>query len=84
MGAKQLDEAISFAKQLGYHPSRATIFGGWQYDYLYCCSDNMETKVCLYMADNIGLPKLEAMLSNMSSEDFSDCLTYTHLKVTLY
>jgi hypothetical protein len=41
----------------------------------------METKVCSYMADNIGFLKLEAMLLTMSSEDFSDCLAYTHLKV---
>jgi hypothetical protein len=37
--------------------------------------------VCYHMADNIGFPKLEAMLSTMSFEDFSDCLAYTHLKV---
>jgi hypothetical protein len=41
----------------------------------------METEVCRYMADNIGFPKLEAMLSTMSSEDFSDYLAYTHLKI---
>jgi hypothetical protein len=33
------------------------------------------------MEDNIGFPELEAVLSTMSSEDFSDCLAYTHLKV---
>jgi hypothetical protein len=38
--------------------------------------------VCHHMADNIGFPKLEAMLLTMSSKDFSDYLTYTHLKVT--
>jgi hypothetical protein len=80
MGVKQLAEAIGFAEQLGY-PSRSTIFGGGPDDYLYCCPDNMETEVCRYMVDNIGFPKLEAMLSTMSSEDFSDCLAYTHLKV---
>jgi hypothetical protein len=37
--------------------------------------------VCHYMADNVGFPKLEAMLSTMSNEEFSDCLAYTHLKV---
>jgi hypothetical protein len=42
----------------------------------------METKVCRYMADNVGFRKLEAMLSTMYNEDFSDCLPYTHLKVT--
>jgi hypothetical protein len=41
----------------------------------------MDTEVCHYMADNIGFPKLEAMLSTMSSEDFSYCLAYTHIKV---
>jgi hypothetical protein len=41
----------------------------------------METEVCRYMADNIGFPKVEAMLSTISSEDFSDCLDYTHLKI---
>jgi hypothetical protein len=33
------------------------------------------------MADDVGFLKLEAMGSTMSSEDFSDCLAYTHLKV---
>jgi hypothetical protein len=33
------------------------------------------------MADNIGFLNLKAMLSTMSSEDFSNCLAYTHLKV---
>jgi hypothetical protein len=41
----------------------------------------MENEACRYMADNIGFQKLEAMLSTMSFEDFSDCLAYTHLKV---
>jgi hypothetical protein len=27
--------------------------------------------------------KLEAMLSTMSDEEFSDCLAYTHLKAIL-
>jgi hypothetical protein len=56
MGAKQLAEAISFAKQLVY-PSRATIFRGGLDDYLYCCLDSMEIEACRYMADNIGFPK---------------------------
>jgi hypothetical protein len=81
MGAKQLAKAISFAKQLGY-PSRSTIVWGGPDNYLYCCPDNMETEVCRYMTDNIGFTKLEAMLSTMSSQDFYDCLAYTHLKVT--
>jgi hypothetical protein len=41
----------------------------------------METEVCRYMADNIGLRKLEVMLSTMSSEGLYDCLAYTHLKL---
>jgi hypothetical protein len=41
----------------------------------------MEIEVCHYMVDNVGFPKLEAMLSTMSNEEFSDCLAYTHLKV---
>jgi hypothetical protein len=36
---------------------------------------------CRYMADNVGFLKLEAMLSTMSDEEFSDYLAYTHLKV---
>jgi hypothetical protein len=80
MGAMQLAKAIGFAEQLGY-PLRSTIFGGGPNDYLCCCLDNLETEVCRYMVDNIVFSKLEAMLSNMSSEDFSDCLAYTHLKV---
>jgi hypothetical protein len=82
MGAKQLVEAISYAQQLGY-PSGSTIFRGGLDDYLYCCRDNLETKLCRHMADSISFPKLEAMLSTMSSKDFSNCLAYTHLKVTL-
>jgi hypothetical protein len=34
------------------------------------------------MVDNIGFPKLEAMLSIMSFEYFLDYLAYTHLMVT--
>jgi hypothetical protein len=80
MGAKQLVEAIGFAKQHGY-PSGSTIFEGGPGDYLYCCQDNMEIEVCRYMVDNIGFPKLEAMPLTMSSKIFSNCLAYTHLKV---
>jgi hypothetical protein len=80
MGAKQLAEAIGFAEKLGYHLG-STIFGGGPDDYLYWCLDNMKTEVCRYMSDNIGFLKLEAMLSTMSSEDFSNWLAYTHLKV---
>jgi hypothetical protein len=81
MRAKQLAKAIIFAEQFGY-PSGSTIFRGGLDDYLYWCRDNLETKVCRYMAANIGFMKLEAMLSTMSFEDFSNCLAYTHLKVT--
>jgi hypothetical protein len=35
------------------------------------------------VADYVGFPKLEAMLSTMSDEEFSDCMAYTHLKVIL-
>ncbi|AQK93220.1 hypothetical protein ZEAMMB73_Zm00001d010002 [Zea mays] len=80
MGAKQLAEAIGFAEQLGY-PSGSTIFGGRPDGYLYCCQDNMEIEVCRYMVDNNGFPKLEAMPLTMSSEIFSNCLAYTHLKI---
>jgi hypothetical protein len=80
MGAKQLAEAIGFAEQLGYRLG-SIIFRGGSDDYLYCCPNNLEIKVCRYMANNIGFPKLEAMLSTMSSKDFSDCLAYTHLKL---
>jgi hypothetical protein len=59
------------------------IFGGSQDDYLYCCPDNIEIDVFRYMANNVGFPKLEAMLSTMFDEDFSDYLDYTHLKVIL-
>lgn len=54
---------------------------GGKEDYLLYCLDNYETDVCRYMMDNIGFPKLEAGLSSMPFEDFSDCLAYTHLKV---
>jgi acyl-CoA reductase-like NAD-dependent aldehyde dehydrogenase len=82
MGAKQLAEAIHFAKQMRY-PLGSTIFGDSEDDYLYFCPNSKGTYVCCYMADNVGFPKLKAMLPTMSEEDFSDCLTYTHLKVIL-
>jgi hypothetical protein len=66
-------EAVGFAEQMGY-PTGSTIFGGEQDDYLYCCPNNMETEVCHYMTVNVGFPKLEAMLSTMSNEEFFDCL----------
>jgi hypothetical protein len=81
-GAKQLPEAISFAEQLGY-PSGSTIFRGGPEVYLHCFPDSLETEVCRYMVDNISFLKLEAILSTMPFEDFSDCLAYTHLKVWL-
>ena len=46
------------------------------------CIVALEMEVCRYMAANVGFPKLEAMLSIMYNEDFSDCLPHTHLKVT--
>ena len=73
--------AIGYAEQLGY-PSRSNIFRGGPDHYIYCYPDNLEIEVCRHMEDNIGFLKLEAMLSTMSSKDFSDCLAYTHLKVT--
>jgi hypothetical protein len=76
MGAKQLAEAIGYTEQIG-HPSGSTIYGGGPDDYLYCCSDNLEKEVCRHMVNNIGFPKLEARLSIMSSEDFSNYLDYT-------
>lgn len=82
MGPKLLNEVVGFAEQLEY-PSVSTIFGGGREDYLYCCLDSLEIEVCRYMANNIGFPKLEAILSTMPSKDFSDCLAYTHLKVWL-
>jgi hypothetical protein len=81
MGAKQLAKAIGFVEQLRY-PLGATIFGGGPNDYLYCCTYSMEDEACCHMANNIGFPKLEAMLSTMSSKGFSNGLAYTHLKVT--
>jgi hypothetical protein len=69
IGAKQLAEAVGFTEQMGY-PTGSTIFRGGQDDYLYCCPNNMETEVCHYMANNVGFPKLEAMLSTMSNEEF--------------
>jgi hypothetical protein len=80
MGTKQMTEALGFAKQLGY-PSGSMIFRGGSNDYLYYCPDSQETDVCRYMADNIGFPKLEVVLSTMPFKYLSDCLTYTHLKV---
>jgi hypothetical protein len=41
----------------------------------------METEVCRYMMDNVGFPKLDAMLSILPSEYFYDCLAYTHIEV---
>jgi hypothetical protein len=74
MSAKQLAGAIGYSEKLGY-PSGSTIFKGGPNDYLYCFPENLETEVWHHI-------KLEAMLSTMSSEDFLDCLAYTHLKVT--
>jgi hypothetical protein len=80
MGAKHLGEAIGYTEQLGY-PSGPQSLGGGPDDYLYCCPNNLETEVCHHMVDHIGFLKLEAMLSTMSSVDFTNCLAYTLLKV---
>lgn len=80
MGTKLMAEALGFDEQLGY-PSGSTIIRGGPDDYFYCCPDSRETEVCRYMADNIGFPKLKAMLSMLPFDEFSYCLAYTHLKV---
>lgn len=80
IGTKQMVEALGFDQQLGY-PLGSTIFSGGPNDYLYYCPDSRETEVCRYMADNIGFPKLEAMMSMTPFDEFSNCLAYTHLKV---
>jgi hypothetical protein len=41
------------------------------------CPGNLETDVCHYMMDTIEFSKLEARLSVMPFEDFSNCLAYT-------
>jgi hypothetical protein len=73
-------EALGFAEQLGY-PSESKIFEGGPNDYLYCSPDNQETEVCCFMADHVGFPKLEVVLSRMPFEEFSDFLAYTHLTI---
>jgi hypothetical protein len=69
MGAKQLTEAIGFAEQLGTLWGLRSLGEGHMI-YLYCCPNSMETEGCRYISDNIGFPKLEAMLSTMSFKDF--------------
>jgi hypothetical protein len=69
MTAKHVVEALGFAKQLGY-PSGSTIFRGGLDTYLYWCMISLETDVCYYMAENVGFPKLEVVLSTMPFEDF--------------
>lgn len=83
MTVEYVCETRAFFEKVGY-PSGVTIFGGRLHDYLYCCSDSLETDFCRYMMDNVGFLKLEAGLSMMPFEDFSDCLAYTQLKVDIY
>jgi hypothetical protein len=40
--------------------------------------------MCHYMMDHVGFLKLEARLSLMPFEEFSDCLAYIHLKVCYF
>jgi hypothetical protein len=79
MTTEEVVKTRAFAQKLGY-PSRATFFG----DYLYCCPDNLATDMCRYMMDHVGFLKLEARLSLMPLEEFSDCLAYIHLKVCFF
>jgi hypothetical protein len=76
---RNIAKTQSFPEKLGY-PLVATIFEGGRGDYLYCCSDSLETDV----ADNIKFLKLEVGLSLMPFKEFSYCLVYTHLKVDKY
>ena len=63
MDTKQLAKVVGFAELLGY-PSGFTIFSGGPSDFLYYYPNGQENDVCRYMVDNIGFPKLEAILSH--------------------
>jgi hypothetical protein len=54
---EQITKLQSFVKMLRYTLG-ATIFGGGEDEYLYCCPDNLETETCHYMAKNIKFLKL--------------------------
>lgn len=63
MDTKQMAKVVGFAELLGY-PSGFTIFSGGPSDFLYYYPNGQENDVCRYMVDNIGFPKLEAILSH--------------------
>jgi hypothetical protein len=79
MGAKQLAEAIGFTEQLGY-PLGSTTFGAGQ-TIIYTASQTIWKLKYVAIWQIVLFPEAITMLSTMSSEDFFDCLAYTHLKV---
>jgi hypothetical protein len=52
-------------------------------DFLYYLHDGKEINVCREMMDNMGYPKLELGLSEMTKDQLADSLAYNSLKVCI-
>jgi hypothetical protein len=84
LSKEQIAEAKQYARDLKY-PERSLIYNGTDEDkFLYCLPDDKEISVCREMADSIGYPKLEFVLSVMSKDQLADNLAYNSLKVRTF
>ena len=84
LSEEQVAEARQYAKDLKYPPGSLVFNGTEEDDFLYCLLDNKDISVYREMAENIGFPKLELVLSAMSKDDLADNLAYTSLKVRMF
>jgi hypothetical protein len=84
LSEEQVVNVQHYARDLKY-PRGSLVYGGDnEDDFLYCLLDNKEIHVCWEMADNIGYPKLELGLSDMSKDQLANNLAYNRLKVCIF
>jgi hypothetical protein len=81
LSSEQIVEVQDYAKELKY-PQGSLVYGGDnEDDFLYCLPNSKEINVCSEMMDNMGYPKLELGLSDMTKDQLADSLAYNILKV---
>jgi hypothetical protein len=81
LSEEKIAEARQYARDLKYPQGSLVYSGNDEDDFLYCLPDNKEIYVCWEMMRNMGFPKLELGLSEMSKDDLADSLAYNSLKV---
>jgi hypothetical protein len=68
LSLEQIVEVQHYAKELKY-PQGSLVYGGdSEDDFLYCLPNSKEINVYQEMMDNMGYPKLELGLSDMTKD----------------